>query len=343
MREWWNRFRAWSTGRSGLTGEVAAELESHFDMEVERNLEAGMSPEQARAAARSRFGNTTQIAERTHDAWGFPSLESLLKDIRYGFRGIRRAPAFSLVVILTLALGIGLNTAIFSVVHSVVLNPLPYPDSERLVWFGESIGRSGGVSVTWVNFKNWRAGNHTFEAMAARQFSAPTLTGRGDARQLRGLPVTAAYFGIVGMRPQLGRLLDDADDAAAAPAVIVLNHRFWAADLGSDPNIIGASLTLNGVPYQVIGVAAPLWEPYQVDFYQSLGRLNANIVNRAMHGPIRMIGRLKPGVSVGAARADLDAIMRHLAEADPGPENDHKSYGQFWSEDIVGDVRGTLF
>jgi putative ABC transport system permease protein len=301
-----------------------------------------MVTEEARIAARRRFGNATVITERSHDAWGFPPLESLLKDIRYGFRGIRRAPAFSLIVILTLALGIGLNTALFSIVHTVLLKPLPYPDAERLVWFGETLGRDSGFSVTWVNFKDWRDSNHTFESMAAFQFTGLTMTGRGEPRQTRGMVVTAPYFGLVGMRPLLGRLFGAADDRPEADPVIVLNHRFWSGQLGGDPHIAGSTLILNGAPYQVIGVAGPLWEPYQADYYLPLGRQNGKIVDRARHGPARVVGRLKPGVTLAAARGDLDAIMRHLADVDPGPESTHRSFGMSWAEEIAGDVRGTL-
>src|SRR5271154_4480298 len=171
MREWLSKFRALIIGRRGLDDDLAEEMRTHLDMEADRYMEAGMVTEEARIAARRRFGNAAAITEHTRDAWGFPTLESLLKDIRYGFRAIRRAPAFSLVVILTPALGIGLNTALFSVVHAVLLKPLPYPDAERLVWFGETLGRDSGFSVTWVNFKYWRDGNRTFDAMAAFQFT----------------------------------------------------------------------------------------------------------------------------------------------------------------------------
>jgi predicted permease len=342
MREWWSKFRALMKGRRGLDDDLAEEIETHIDMEADDYREAGMVTEEARIAARRRFGNATVITERSHDAWGFPPLESLLKDIRYGFRGIRRAPAFSLIVILTLALGIGLNTALFSVVHTVLLKPLPYPDAERLVWFGETLGRDSGFSVTWVNFKDWRDSNHTFESMAAFQFTGLTMTGRGEPRQTRGMVVTAPYFGLVGMRPLLGRLFGAADDRPEADPVIVLNHRFWSGQLGGDPHIAGSTLILNGAPYQVIGVAGPLWEPYQADYYLPLGRQNGKIVDRARHGPARVVGRLKPGVTLAAARGDLDAIMRHLADVDPGPESTHRSFGMSWAEEIAGDVRGTL-
>jgi hypothetical protein len=149
MREWYSKFRAFIKGRRRLHNDLAEEIETHIDMQADGYRDAGMVAKDARIAARRRFGNAAAITERTHDAWGFPTLESFLQDIRYGFRAIRRAPAFSLIVVLTLALGIGLNTALFSVVHAVLLKPLPYPDAERLAWFGESLGRDSGFSVTW--------------------------------------------------------------------------------------------------------------------------------------------------------------------------------------------------
>ena len=129
---------------------------------------------------------------------------------------MRRSPGFSLVVIGTLALGIGVNTAIFSVVHEVLLKPLPYPGAERLVKFGESAGKAQGISVSWGNFQNWRESNHTFEAMAAFQFTERTLTGRGDPVVTLGLTVTAPYFSLLGMRPILGRLFNPEDDRPGA-------------------------------------------------------------------------------------------------------------------------------
>ena len=341
MRQWWSRFHAWATGRRGIADDLAEEVRSHLHMETESCIERGMAPEEAQAAARRRFGNITMVAERARDAWGFSWLESLLKDVRYGVRAMRRAPAFSAVVILTFALGVGVNTAIFSVVHAVLLKPLPYPDSERLVRLGEATAKAD-FSVSWGNFNYWRETNHTFEAMAAYQFTDRTLTGHGDPTTARGLAVTAPFFPLLGMRPLLGRFFDQADDRPGAPAAIVLNHRFWSTQLGGDPHIVGAILTLNGTPFQVAGVAAPLWEPWPVNYYLPLGRASGAAIDRRQHGSIRAIGLLKPGVALAAARADLDGIMRHLAEIDPGPENDHHSFGAFLTEETVGDVRRTL-
>ncbi len=339
MRTFWSKiFRR----DPALDADLADELRAHFDMEVERHIDRGLTPEAARAAAHARFGNTTAIAERSHDAWRFPAIDSFFQDLRQGLRGLSRAPGFAAVVILTLACGIGLNTAIFSVVRTVLLKPLPYPNQDRLVYFGEKVGGSGLVSVTWVNYQHWRDANHTFEVMAARQFTTPTLTGRGEPRQTRGLVATASYFDVTGMRAQLGRLYSTQDDKAGAPAVAVLNHRFWSGALGSDPAVVGSTLILNGNPYEVIGVAAPLWEPWSVDYYLPLGRQNAGIVNRAQHGSTRILGRLKAGVTVAQARADLDSIMQRLAEADPGPERSHRSEGVLWIDDIAGGLRRTM-
>ena len=341
MRQWWSRVRAWATGRSGIDGDLAEEIRGQLEMETDRFLESGMTLEAARAAARRHFGNTTTVTGNARVAWAFLSLENLLRDVRYAFRAMRRSPAFSLVVILTFALGVGVNTAIFSVVNAVLLKPLPYPDSERLVRLGEA-NNTADFSVTWGNFNYWRDGNRSFDDMAAYQFTGRTLTGRGDPMTTQGLTVTAPYYALLGMRPLLGRLLGQQDDQPGAPATIVLSHRFWSSQLGGDPHIVGATLTLNGNPFEVAGVAAPLWTPWRVDYYLSLGRLAGKPTNRGQHGSIRAIARLKPGVTLTAARGDLDAIMRHLAEVDPGPERDHHSFGVFLTEESIGDVRGTL-
>ncbi|MBI1790644.1 MAG: ABC transporter permease [Acidobacteria bacterium] len=339
MREWWSRFRASITSRREIADDdLAKEIQVHLDMEIDDGIDRGMAPKEARL----RFGNRALIAEHARNARGFPALESLLQDIRYGLRAMRRSPGFSLVVVLTLALGVGVNTAIFSVVHAVLLKPLPYPDSERLVWFGEATANAPGISVTWVNFQHWRDRNHTFEDMAAFQFAGFTLTGRSEPLVTRGLTVTAPYFGLLGMRPLLGRLFGPADDRPGAAPAIVLNHRFWSGPLGGDPRVVGTALTLDGKPYEVIGVAAPVWETWRVDYYLPLGRAAGHVVDRTRHGSIRVVGRLRTGVTLASACADLDAILRHLAEVDPGPENEHRSYGRFLGEYNTGDVRGAL-
>jgi len=257
-------------------------------------------------------------------------------------RSLLRAKLVSFVVIVTVALGVGLTTAIFSVVDGVLLKPLPYPQSERLVWMGESTGSANGISVTWPNFVNWREGNHSFEQLAAFQFVQATLTGRGEARSLRGLSVTHEYLPLLGVQPLLGRLLDARDDRPGGPAAVVLNHRFWSGAFGADPSVVGTTLALDGRPYEVIGVAAPLWESRPADYYQALGRVAGSTTDRSQHGSIRALGRLKSGVTLASARGDLDGIMRQLAVSDPGPENEHRAYLEILSERTTGPARATL-
>src|SRR5262245_51593976 len=134
MRELWSRFRAWIAGRPGISEELEEEMSTHLAMDAEDRADRGMNAEAAQKAAHARFGNRTSIAEKSRESWGFPAFDSILADVVFAIRGMRRTPAFALVVVLTLALGIGLNTAIFSAVHAVLLKPLPYPESERLVW-----------------------------------------------------------------------------------------------------------------------------------------------------------------------------------------------------------------
>jgi len=319
-------------------------MRERLDRELALHRELLMEDLAAQASGSSpgREMGSASFRDAYDDQVGVPWLDHVWGDLRYAIRSMRRSPAFSLIVILTFALGIGANTAIFSVVHAVLLEPLPYPSSERLVWLGESVGRAEGISVTWPNFKSWRSDNRSFEAMAAFQYGGLTLTGKGEARSIRGLSATSGYFALLGMQPLLGRLFTESDDQPSAAPTIVLNHRFWSSVLGGDPQIVGATLILDGRAYEVVGVAAPVWETRPVDYYMALGRLTASVTNRGQHGSIRALGRLKPGVTLAAARADLDGIMRRLAEADPGPENEHHSYGEILAEHATGSARAAL-
>ena len=342
MRELWSRWRAWATGRRGIAEDLVEEMRSHVEMDAAEHGE-GMTEEEALAAARRRFGNATRIAEASRARWGFPALESVLQDARYGVRALRRAPVFTLVAMLTFGLGVGVNTAVFGVVRSVLLKPWPYPEAERLVRFGESAGKAEGISVSWGNYRQWRANQHSFDEMAAFQFTEQTLTGRGEALVTRGMTVTAPYFGLLGMQPLYGRFFTEAEDRAGGPPVVVLNHGFWQGALGGDPNVVGTALVLNGTAYEVIGVAAPFRDWARCEYYLPLSPVAGDAGNRARHGSIRMLARLKAGVSVAGARAGLDAVMRHLAEADPGPENDHRSYGRSFAETTTEGMRETLW
>jgi putative ABC transport system permease protein len=344
MREWWSKIRRAFDRRRGLHDDLSEEMLAHLDFMIEENIARGMPAEEARAAARRRFGNELAVRERTHEAWQFPRFETILQDLRYGLRGIRRSPGFSLVVILTLALGIGANTAIFSVVYSVLLRPLPYPAGERLVWLGESTARAHGISVTWINFQHWRSENRAFEDLAAFSRTDFTMTGRGDAALTHAGVVTSNFFRLTGAQPLLGRLFTEADDRPGAPPTVLLTHEFWAKSLGADPRALETTLSLNGQAYQIVGVLRPgLWFfSGRQDYYIPLGLSAGRILNRSQHGSMRVLGLLKPGVTLTEARNHLDAIMQRLALADPGPEDDHRAFAQYLTENTIGEIRQTL-
>ncbi|HEY6392766.1 MAG TPA: ABC transporter permease, partial [Bryobacteraceae bacterium] len=339
------KLRRTLTGRRAIAEDLTEEIESNLALETEDNIAKGMRPDDARAAARRRFGNATLTKERAQDAWSFASLETFLQDIRYGLRTIRKSPVYSLIVILTLALGIGANTAIFSVVNSVLLKPLPYPGAERLVWLGESHAKAEGISVTWMNYRAWRKYNHSFEDMAAFQMDHFTLTGRQEPLFTAAGLVTSGFFPLVGAKPLLGRVFTDEEDHTGAVRTVVLAHNFWIAKLGGDFSALGTTLVLNGQPYRVIGVLPPDLQffPRPVDYYLPLGIFRKDSAPRTQHGSIRALGRLRPGVTLAAARNDLDQIMQRLAQEDPGTENDHRAYGLFLSDTKTATIRPTLW
>src|SRR5262249_5777072 len=217
MREWWAKMRAALKGRRALSDDLHDEIEAHLDLVTQENIAEGMSPEKARESALRHFGNASLTRERARAAWSFASLEMLLQEFRLAFRSVRRAGGFSIVVIATLALGIGANTAIFSVIDAVLLRPLPYPAAERLLRIGETNGKVQGFSVSWLNYQHWSQENHSFEEMAGFEWTSKTLTGVGEPVVAKGSVVGSRFFGLTGARPELGRLFNDADEQKGAP------------------------------------------------------------------------------------------------------------------------------
>jgi putative ABC transport system permease protein len=341
MRQWWSKVAHALGRRRNLANELQKEMEAHLQFLIDENLERGMPPEEARAAARRHFGNAITVRERSYQSWQFPTFESLLQDLRYAARGIWRARVFSLIVILTLAVGIGANTAIFSAVYAVLLKPLPFPSGERLVWLGESSAKASRISVTWINFEHWRMENQSFESMAAFQKTDLTLTGRGQAALTHAGVVTNEFFRLTGSRPIMGRQFIASDDEPQSAATVVVTRAFWAETLSADPQIIGKTITLNGTAYIVIGVLArdPGFFLPPVDYYLPFHPSVAEASKRDAHEWMRVLGLLKPGVTLSQARSDLDTIMQRLAQADPGPESDHRAYADFLTEHRTGDVR----
>ncbi len=269
----------------------------------------------------------------------------LLQDVRYGLRMLRQSPGFAAIAVLTLALGIGANTALFSVVNGVLLNPLPYPRAEQLTAiYGETPGATQGY-ITYLNFLDWQRESKSFSSMAMYRHEDYNLTGSSQALRVSGYMISADFFSTLGVKPVLGRTFRAEDDQLGAAPVVILGGGFWQRQFGSSAGIVGKSVVLNGASYTVVGVAPPKFSFYgqAYDVYIPLGQWNdPSFRDRRIDMSAHAIGRLKPGVTLGQARADMDDIARNLAVAYPEADKDVGIAVVSMKEDIVGNVQPFL-
>lgn len=248
-------------------------------------------------------------------------MDTILQDLRYALRTLRRSPGFAAVVVLTLALGIGPTTAVYSVVEGVLLRPLPYRDPGRVVrvgWTFEQYYESGrfGASPTVAEVRAWSEQNHSFEEVSPYWGDAPVLTGLGDATRISAWTVKSNLFSMLGVQPILGRAFTDEEDRPGSTPAAVLSHRFWVARFGRDPQVLGRSLTLDGTLFQIVGVMPatfrfpvlpPGYRSEGTDVWRSMGAVAAAF---NPNGNAELVGRLRPGVSIAQVKADLDAVER---------------------------------
>jgi len=310
--------------------DLREELQAHLDMETAENLRRGMPPDEARRQALLASGGLTQATEAVRDQRGLPWLESVAADIRYALRALRRGPAFTTVVAITLALGIGANTAIFSVVRGVLLKPLPHRGGDRLVYLRHSIDGPGGANLTFSvpEVRDFREGARSLAGIA--EFSSWTLVfqgGDGAVRINAGL-VTGNYFEVMGLRPVLGRLTDPRDDGPGVPPVAVLTHEGWMKRFGGDTGIVGKQVRLDNQSVTVIGVLQPApFFPGRVEALLNMvispHHLSAQMVEGRTHRMTEMVARLAPSASLEQARSQVAAvssrIQREFKDAyDPG-------------------------
>ncbi len=306
---------------SNPSDDLEEEIRTHLEMEEQENRERGMTPEEARYAALRKFGNVTRVKEETREMWCFVWLETLLQDLRYGLRQLRRNPGVTFVAVLTLALGIGANTAIFSVVNAVLLRPLPYPDSDRLVSVMEA-GPGTGHPVSYPNFFDWQAENHVFSGMASYNYAQFILSGAGQAVHVQALTVSSGLFRVLKVKPLLGRGFEPRDDERGGN-VVVLSHILWRQRFNSDPSIVGQNITLSGRTFTVIGVM-PMGFQFPPDGHEALWtsvavdrEAGSNIMTGRDYCTLSVIARLKPGVGLAKAQTDMDLIARRLAQQYP--------------------------
>src|ERR1700729_2012890 len=207
--------------------DLDEEIRLHLELRQKQQIEWGMAPEDARVAARRGFGHVTSLKEKSHMAWGWEWFEQLVEDVRYGLRVLRKSPGFTAVAVLTLALGIGANTSLFSVVNGVLLNPLPYPHPEQLVMLHESKPNFRSGSISYPNFRDWQHDNHSFSSMAVVRGTGFTLTGLGEAEELRAQFISSDYFSLLNVQPVIGRFFAQGEDEIGAAPIVLVSANFW--------------------------------------------------------------------------------------------------------------------
>ncbi|HXQ97624.1 MAG TPA: ABC transporter permease [Candidatus Limnocylindrales bacterium] len=309
-----------SDRREKKENDLNRELRDHLDLETEKQVNAGLPEKEARDAARRDFGNETTVKESTREAWGWSSLERFAQDLRYGLRMIRRNPGFAAVAVLTLALGIGANTAIFSIVNSVFLRPLPYPESNRMFLVGRTGNRIGGISVSLPIFLAWKEKQRLFDSLGLAVYEGNvTLNGNGDPEQVPAYAISQEILPVIKIQPALGRNFQSEEARPGGPKAAILSDTLWRRKYGSDPNIVGQTITINAAQWLVVGVMPALFEfpiPFgrdsQVWLVFQTPASNQNPSNFAL-----CIGRLGPGITTAQAAAVLSEPLTGLHDQYP--------------------------
>jgi putative ABC transport system permease protein len=337
--------------RRRMSRELKEEIQQHLTEKIDALMAGGMSHEEAEYQARRTFGNVTRVEERSRETWMWPMVESIAGDARFGFRRLRKETGFAVTTCLTIALGIGLTTAIFSLVHAVLLRPLPFPEQDRLMWLKQQDHSLPGVvpeSLSYPDYFDWRAQTHTFSGMAAYAGGGVTLESGGQAQRLDAQIVSANFFQVLGTAPMLGRDFRW-EDEKAGNRTVMLSYPLWQAIFGSATEVAGRTIRLDDHSYTVAGVM-PMG--FQFPLERPAPALWLSIADDA-EGPnprteqrgfdsLSVFGRLKPEATVEQARADLTLIASNLARAYP----DYKWYSSALVEPelqhIVGDTRLAL-
>lgn len=339
--------------RQAVDQELDEELQYHVDLRTEENVAKGMSQREARRAARIELGGLEQVKEEVRAVREGAWLDALLRDVRFALRMSWKNPGFTVAAILTLALGIGANTAIFSVVNAVLLRPLPFDEPDKLVqiWHTPPQTSFRGIpkfAVSPANFLDWRSQSHTFEGMSAYGFGRYTLTGTGHPEPIRMVAATNGLFSILHSEPLLGRGFLEGEDQPGRDHEVVLSYGVWRSYFGANPDVVGKKIQLNAQAFTVVGVMAPGFEfPISADpdarpqMWKPLAWTDRDRAIRDNHN-YGVVARLKPGVRLKQAQAELDTISDRLAQDHP---SDDKGWGAIaipLREDLVGDVRPAL-
>jgi putative ABC transport system permease protein len=311
----------WLFRRAQREKDLDEEVQSHLRMAAQERTEQGESAEQARTAALREFGNATLIKETTRAMWGWVWLETLLQDLRYGLRQLRKSPGFTTVAVVTLALGIGANTAVFSLVDTILLRPLPYRNPSELLLVSETLPQMGGdteIGVAAAEYLDYRDRNRSFVQTGAYEAAGFNLTGEGNPLRVNAAAVSASVFSLLGVPPRLGRFFTADEERFGGAPVAVLSYSLWQRHYGGDPEILGKTIKLDEKPYLVVGImppsflfpsdGAPLSERADLWVPEVLSPEDLKLQNRVREFGVGFIGRLKPGVSEQQAQEDVASV-----------------------------------
>ena len=321
-------------GQRQLDAQMDEELRFHIDKETEKNIRLGMAPAEAHRQAKIAFGGVERFREQAKEERGVRPLENLVLDGRYALRQLRKSPGFAVVSVLTLALGIGATTLVFSVFNTVVLRPLPFEDAHRLVRIRELTPQGQPMSVADANFLDFREQSRSFQEMAA-VFNRPLILSQdGEPAQVNGMAATQGLFAMLGVTPEAGRSFSATDfRVGEEPQTVILGNGFWSRRFGSDPGLVGETVFLDGMPRMVAGILPPLDPPFQFDVwlpYAADPNYPRNDHRR------EVFARLAPGVSADQALDDLNQIQARLGESFPESNFEWQVWLRTLPEWVVG-------
>lgn len=306
--------------RAKNDARIAEELEHHIAAQTAENIRSGLSVDEARRQARLKFGPVESMKEAYRSEQGLPFFDTLFQDLRYAARAFRLNPAFFFFAVVVLALGIGANTAIFTVAYNILLRPLPFRDANRLVMVWEDASAYGFPQDTPApgNYAGWKSQNNVFTDVAAVHSHTFTLTRHSEPQQLHGVEITANTLPLLGVEAALGHNILPSEDQPGANHVVLLSHAVWIADFGGDPQIVGKQIWLDDFATTVIGVMPRnfIFPDRQTQVWTPMRFTDQDLANHGSHY-LHVIARLKPGVSLKAANADLAIIAQHLTQQFP--------------------------
>jgi putative ABC transport system permease protein len=318
--------------------DLDEEIRAHLAIDIRQRMEAGHPPDAARLDAAKDFGNLAVVKEVTREMWTLPSLERLWQDARYAVRSLRRSFAFTLLAVAALALGIGATTAVFAVLYSVIIRPLPFSEPDRLVTIWETLPRTGRQNVvSLLNFKTWKERARMFESMAAYNQGPRNLLGGDEPVQITGATVTADFFRVLRVEPFLGRGLALGEEGPASHPVVVLSHGFWRRRFGGEASVIGRRVSIGGAHHEIIGVLPPdfAFPDRQVDVFTAL---RTEYSGR----DFQVLARLRRGTTLDSAREEMKSIAAMTAEENPNMNAGFSATVTPLHEQTVGRIRPLL-